>query len=423
MLLTWRDRFLGWDPSRRLIAVCAIGMLALLVWSAFAQVDQVTRGTGKVIPSSKAQVVQAAEPATIADILVRAGQSVKKGQLLVRLDDAQSSSELGQLQTENELLAVRAQRLAQEASGGSLGCADAAACADERRLQQVRVATARSREGALSAAIEQRRRDLQEAQATASSLEDSARLAREQVQMLEPLARQGIVPQTELLSAQRDMVDVQGRLSAARQAAARASAAIREAQADLSSAQLEFRQQALNERSEITTKMAVNQQTIRGAAARQQRNELRAPANGIVNDVQITTVGGFVNAGEKIMQVVPVGDKLLIEARIAPSDIAFIKVGDQANVKVTAYDFSIYGGLHGRVQQVSADSIFDEVERQAYYTVLVETDRSYILRNGQRLPIVPGMICDVEVLTGRRSILSYLLKPVNKALGEAMTER
>ena len=421
--MTLRERFYGLDPSRRLIAVSAAGLLLLIVWSAFAQVDQVTRGMGKVIPSSKAQLVQAAEPATIAEILVRSGQSVRKGQLLVRLDDAQSSSELGQLQTENERLAVRAQRLAQEAVGGALGCEEGTVCADERSLQQVRVATARSREGALGAAIEQRRRDLQEAQATGAALEDSVRLSRQQVQMLEPLARQGIVPQTELISAQRDLVDVQGRLSAARQAAARSSAAIQEAQADLNSARLEFRQQALNERSEVTTKMAVNEETIRGAAARQQRNELRAPANGIVNDVQINTVGGFVNAGEKIMQIVPVGDKLLVEARIAPRDIAFIKVGDPANVKVTAYDFSIYGGLRGRVQQVSADSIFDEAERQAYYTVLIETDRSYIARSGQRLPILPGMICDVEVLTGRRSILSYLLKPVNKAFDEALTER
>jgi adhesin transport system membrane fusion protein len=169
--------------------------------------------------------------------------------------------------------------------------------------------------------------------------------------------------------------------------------------------------------------MAVNAETIRGAEARQQRNELRAPAAGIVNDVQVTTVGGFVNAGQKIMQIVPVGEKLLIEARVSPKDIAFIKVGDRANVKVTAYDFSIFGGLRGFVRQVSADSIFDEAEKQAYYTVLVETDRSYILRGGQRLPIVPGMICDVEVLTGRRSILSYLFKPVEKAFGTALTER
>lgn len=177
------------------------------------------------------------------------------------------------------------------------------------------------------------------------------------------------------------------------------------------------------ERSEVTTKLAVNEESLRGAEARQQRNELRAPADGIVNDVQITTVGGFVNAGEKIMQIVPVGEKLLVEARIAPKDRAFIKVGDRANVKVTAYDFSIYGGLTGRVQQVSADSIYDEIEREAYYTVVIETDSAFIAKDGAQLPIVPGMVCDVEILTGRRSILSYLFKPVNKALDRALTER
>ena len=266
---------------------------------------------------------------------------MKKGQLLVRLDDAQSASELGQLETENQRLAVRAQRLEQEASGGTLGCAPGSVCADEQRLQQARVSTARAQERSLAAAVEQRRRDQLEAQATVAALRDSVRLAREQVQMLEPMAAEGIVPKTDLLSAQRELVDVQGRLSAAQQGAARAQAAISQAQADLNSSRLEFRQQALDERSEVTTRMAVNEQTIRGATARQQRNELRAPSDGIVNDVQVTTEGGFVNAGEKIMQIVPVGDKLLVETRVAPSDIAFIKVGDQAIVKVTAYDFSI----------------------------------------------------------------------------------
>lgn len=411
------------DAPRRLILISALGLAILLVWAAFAEVDSVTRGMGKVIPSSKAQLVQPSEPAVIDEILVRSGQSVTKGQLLVLLDDAQSSSELGQLQTENQRLSVRAERLSQEASGGSLGCEAGSICAEERRLQSARTQAASARERSLAAAIEQRRRDLSEAEATISSLRDSLRLAREEVQMLEPLAAQGIVPRTELLSAQRELTDVQGRLSAAQQAAGRASASISQAQADLSSARADFRQQALDERSEVATRIAVNNETIRGAEARQQRNELRAPADGIVNDVQVTTIGGFVNAGEKIMQIVPVGEKLLVETRVAPSDIAFIKVGDRAVVKVTAYDFSIYGGLEGVVQQISADSIFDEIEREAYYTVLIETDKAAIEHAGQKLPIVPGMICDVEILTGRRSILSYLLKPVSKAFSRAFTER
>ena len=148
-----------------------------------------------------------------------------------------------------------------------------------------------------------------------------------------------------------------------------------------------------------------------------------APVTGLVNDVQVTTVGGFVNSGEKILQVVPVGDRLLVEARVSPKDIAFIKVGDRANVKVTSYDFSIYGGLSGTVRVIGSDSIYDEAERQAYYTVVVETDRSYITKGNQKLPIMPGMICDVEIITGSKSILTYLLKPVLRAFGQALTER
>lgn len=413
----------GWDASRKLIAVSAIGMLLLFIWAAAAHVDEITRGMGKVVPSSKVQLVQAANPATVSAILVRSGQLVKQGQLLVRLDDSQSSSALGQLQTENERLTARATRLEQEGTGTSGDCEEGSACAEETRLSVVRQATARSRQSALAAAVEQRRRDLQEGEATVGSLTSSARLAQDQVNMLAPLAAKGVVPQTELLTAQRELVDIQGRLSAARQGVGRAAAAIREAEAQLSEARLDFRQQALNERSEIATKIAVNEETIKGASARLERNELRAPVTGLVNDVQVTTVGGFVNAGEKIMQIVPSGDKLLIEARVSPKDIAFIKEGDPANVKVTAYDFSIYGGLRGRVRNISADSIYDEVERQAFYSVMIETDRAFLVKNKQRLPIMPGMICDVEIITGSKSVLSYLLKPVLRAFDEALTER
>ena len=421
--MTLAARWRTMPAAQRLIVTAALGMALLFVWAAFAQVDQITRGTGKVIPSSKAQLVQPAEPSVIAEILVRNGQSVKKGDLLVRLDDTQSSAALGELETENQRLAVRAQRLDQEASGGSIGCEAGSACAEEARLAQARRATAQAREASLASAVEQRRRDLSEAEATASSLESSLRLAREQVDMLRPLAAKNIVPQTDLLQAQREVVDLQGRLAAARQAAGRASASIMQAQADLSQARADFRQQALAERSEIATRIAVNQESIRGASARRDRNELRAPADGVVNDLQVSTQGGFVNAGEQIMQIVPVGDKLLIEARISPADRAFVKVGDAANVKVTAYDFSIYGGIKGRVAQVSADSIFDEVEREAYYAVVIETDRAFIEKGGVRLPIVPGMVCDVEIMTARRSVLSYLFKPVNRAFDRAMTER
>lgn len=421
--MTLRERFEVLDANQKLILVAAVTLFLLIIWSSFAQVDEVTRGMGKVIPSSQAQLVQAAEPAVVSDILVRSGERVKQGQLLVRLDDSMAASELGQLETENERLSARANRLEGEAAGSVMGCEPGSVCAEEQRLQRTRFAAARSREASLTAAVEQRRRDLREAEATASALEQSVRLSQEQVRMLEPLAAKGIVPQTELITAQRDLVDVRGRLAAAQQAAGRASASIREAQADFQSARLDFQQQALNERSEVETRIAVNEESIRGASARRNRNELRSPVAGIVNNLQVTTKGGFVNAGETIMQVVPVGDRLLVEARISPRDIGFVSVGDPANVKVTAYDFATYGGLPGTVVEVSADSIYDEIERENYYRVLIETKRSFIEKDSQKFAIVPGMITDVEIITGAKSILSYLLKPVSRAFDTALSEK
>lgn len=416
--------------TRRIILASGVGMFVFVSWASFAQVDEVTRGQGRVIPSSKAQIIQSSEPATILNIVVRSGQPVRKGQLLVRLDDTESSSQLGQIAAENRSLAARAARLGREGNGAAGGdCTPNASgvrpaeCSQEADLQSVRAATQRSRRMALNAAVEQRRRDYGEAQATIASLRSSLSLAQSQVDLLAPLAAKSIVPQTELLNAQREVTEVRGKLAAAEQAASRAAAAISEAQAQVAAAGLEFRQEALDERNQIVAKMAVNSESLRGAAGRQQRSEIRSPANGIVNDVQVTTVGGFVQAGQKIMQVVPVGDKLLIEARVAPRDIAFIKVNDRANVKVTAYDFAVYGGLSGRVVQISPDSLYDEATKEAYFTVVVETDVAYLQNGRRQLPITPGMICDVEVLTGKKSVLSYLFKPFLRARSEAFTER
>ena len=192
------------DPPRKLILVSSLGLAALLIWAAFAEVDSITRGTGRVIPSSKAQLVQPSEPAVVDEILVRSGQSVEEGQLLVRLDDAQSASELGQLQIENERLAARAERLSQEAGGGSFGCEEGSICADERQLQQARVGAAKARERSLAAAVDQRRKDLQEAEATVASLRESVRLAREQVSMLAPLAAHCAADRTAHCPARSD---------------------------------------------------------------------------------------------------------------------------------------------------------------------------------------------------------------------------
>lgn len=400
--------------AQLVIAASAAAFLLFLLWASLAQVDEVTRGQGKVIPSSKLQVITAVEPATVKEILVKSGQEVKKGQLLARLDSPESR----QVQAETESLQARVSRLTAEGTGQHVDCTGLD-CAGEQALRQARESAVQSKISAAQAAADQHRREGAEAAATISSLQGSLALAQKRVTMLEPLAAKNIVPQTDLLDARREVNDLQGRIAAAREQQGRAMAAVREAQAQAAQANFEFRQSALDERSQVAAKIAVNEETLRGARGR----ELRSPVDGVVNDVQVTTVGQYVQPGQKIMEVVPMGDKLLVETRVKPSDIAFIRVSDKALVKVTAYDFSTYGGLQGRVVQVSADSIFDEVEKQPYFTVIVETDRSYLMASGHKLPITPGMMTDTQVITGRKSILTYLLKPVLKARSDALRER
>lgn len=404
--------------SRLIIVASTIGFALFLLWASLAQVDEVTKGQGKVIPTSKLQLIQAAEPATIRELLVRSGQRVHKGELLVRLDDTESSSQLGQIEAETHSLQERSARLEAEGTGSG-----ASVDGDEQALLQARRSALSSKVSALHSTAEQRRRESAEAAATIASLSRSLQLAQENVNRLAPLAAKSIVPQTDLATAQREVVDIQGRIAAAREQQGRAQAAVQEALSQASEAQFTFRQDALNERSQVNAKIAVNQQSLRGAEGKLNKTEIRSPVDGVVNDVQVTTIGGFVQAGQKIMEVVPLGDKLLVETRVKPSDIAFIKVGDRALVKVTAYDFSIYGGLEGRVVQVSADSIYDETSKEAYFNVIVETNRAYLMSQGRQLPITPGMMTDTQIITGRKSILTYLLKPVLKARSDALRER
>jgi membrane fusion protein, adhesin transport system len=397
--------------ARLIIVAVATGFAIFLLWAALAQVDEVTSGQGKVIPSSKVQLIQASEPATVAELLVRSGQRVKKGQLLARLDNPQSR----QIQAETDALEARSARLSAEGTGTS----SSALGGEEATLSAVRHQALSSRVAALRASAEQRRRDGAEAAATINSLSRSLVLAQENVDRLAPLAAKNIVPQTELANAQREVVDLQGRIAAAREQQGRAVAAVSEAMSQANEASFSFRQEALNERSQVNQKIAINEESLRGARGM----ELRSPVDGVVNDLQVNTIGGFVQPGEKVMEVVPMGDKLLVETRVTPKDIAFIKVGDKALVKVTAYDFSTYGGLDGKVVQVSADSIYDEVERQAYFIVIVETQKAYLAKAGRRLPITPGMMTDTQIITGRKSVLTYLLKPVLKARSDALRER
>ena len=346
--------------ARLIIVASAVGFALFLLWAMLAKVDEVTAGQGKVIPSSKVQLIQSAEPATIAELLVRSGQRVQRGQLLARLDNPQSRSDPGRDRGAAGPLGAACRPKARGGSAAALGGEEATLSAVRRQALSSRVAALRC----LGRAAPPRGGggagdDQQPARSLA--------LAQDNVDMLEPLAAKNIVPQTELANARREVVDLQGRIAAAREQQGRAQAAVREAQSQASEARFSSARRRSTSAARSTQKIAVNEQSLRGARGRLGRMELRSPVDGVVNDVQVTTIGGFVQAGEKVMEVVPMGDKLLVETRVKPSDIAFIKVGDKALVKVTAYDFSTYGGLDGRVVQVSADSIYDEVEQRSLF--------------------------------------------------------
>jgi adhesin transport system membrane fusion protein len=413
------------------LLVCAFLGVAI-VWSSLAEIDELARAQGRVIPSGKTQIIQSAEPGVVDDILVREGEQVKAGQLLVKLDDTNTASSQGEVQAKVMALKAQIARLQDEVSGDTahkFACPTDVAqqapgvCESEVSLQLARWQTIQQGEQVLQSRVEQRQRELNQALADKDRLTQTAALAQQKLDLLKPMADKKLISQTEYITAQQAVADSSGQLDAIIQSIAKSEAALQEAQLQVQQAELQFRQDAQTDLTGKLAELASAEQTLRGASDRVSRTDIRSPVDGIVNSLAVNTVGGFVNAGEKLLDIVPVAEKLLIEARLQPSDVAFVLPGQPANIKFTAYDFSIFGGLKGKVQNVSADSIVDPNTREAYYVVLIETDASDLEYRGRKLPILPGMVSSVEILTGHKTVLQYLLKPINKASDEAFHER
>lgn len=415
-----------------IIKIVSLLVVAFLAWAGFTRIDEVTRGEGKIIPSSKMQIIQSSEPGVVRQILVREGERVERGAVLARLDNTSTSSNLGELTSKAYALDAQTARLRLEHDRGldaSYVCPEQVAkaapdvCANEENLRAARKQNLESQLRVLTERIEQKRRELSAAQASLQSTGDSLALARDEMDLITPLAKSQVVAATDLLRARRDVSELEGRQRSGEEAVARVQAEFREANEQLEGQTLNFRQQALSDLTTKLSELSVVRESIRAAADRVNNTDIRSPVGGIVNTLYVNTVGAFVNAGARVMDIVPVEDQLLIEAKVTPRDIAFIHQGQRATVKVSAYDFSIYGGLDGVVEQVSASSVFDDVTRETFYTVLVKTGKSSLRWNGIEHPILPGMICTVDILTGEKSVLNYLLKPLNKARYEALRER
>jgi adhesin transport system membrane fusion protein len=293
----------------------------------------------------------------------------------------------------------------------------------ELRLFQVRKTNFDNQSAILSERLQQRRSELNELKANLDRFTQNLTIAKRELDIKLPLAARKVVPETDVLRLQREISDLTGQVNSATLATPRLEAAIQEAERQLEDHRLNFRQTAQQELNQRLAELGIVDQSFKGAKDRVVRTDIRSPVDGIVNRINFTTVGGVVRPGEVIAEIVPLEDALLIEVKIKPSDIAFVHVGQPAIVRLTAYDFSIYGSLHGTVVNVSPDSITDQNTKETYYAIMVQTKESALRRGGEFLPILPGMIASVDVITGAKSVLQYILKPIVKAKESALRER
>ncbi len=418
--------------ARAILALVALVIASFLAWAAIADVNEIARGEGKVIPVSKTQIIQSSEPGVVQQIAVVLGQVVRKGQLLVQLDNTTTTSTLGESVAKARALGAKVARLKLEEAGQydapfvcpqDILAVAKDVCANEEQLFAADRASYQNKLGVLKERVRQRDNELSEAHANIDRLEENIDGAQRQYDLISPLAKKKLVAETEVLKTERELKDQQGQLKVYQESIDRLEAAVQEAKLQLGDLALELRQQALTDKAQALAELSVVDETIRGASDRVKRTDIRSPVDGIVNTLEVNTIGAYVDPGRVIAGIVPTADTLLVEAKISPRDVAFVRRGQPAIVKVSAYDFSIFGGLEGTVENISADSLVEKEKGETYYLVQVKTERSELERNGKSYPIIPGMVASVEIMTGSKTVLSYLMKPINKARSEALTER
>lgn len=403
-----------------------------IIWAAITRVDEIARGEGKVIPVSKTQIIQASEPGVIQEINVQVGQVVKKGDLIVRLDDTVTTSSLGEAEARFRTLRTQIARLELEQAGDTtspLDCpievekAAPQVCRNEAELLQARRSNFLNKLSVLQERRLQRQKELDEALANISRLTENQAVSRRELELIAPMAKRKLVAQTDLIKVEKELTDINGQLKLSAESLERLRAAVNEASLQVEELALQLQQEALAEKTKALSELSVIEETIRGASNRVARTDLRTPVDGVVNTLEVNTIGAYLQPGSVVAGVVPTSETLLVEARVSPSDIAFIRAGQPALVKITAYDFSIYGGLQGEVATVTADSIYDQNTGETYYQVRVKTETSELRRDGKVHAIIPGMIASVDIMTGQKTILKYLMKPIVKARDEAFRER
>ena len=411
--------------ARALLRWAALVVVALVVWAAYARIDEVTKGQGRVIPSSQLQVVQAVDGGVVEELLVAEGQTVEAGQVLVRIDPTRFVSSLRENRAELLALQARAARLTALSDARPFEPAQALRdeipeiVAQERAHYQSSLAGLEAQLGIARQQLTQRNEELREATGARASAARSLELTDRELAVTKPLASAGAVSEVELLRLERDVNRFRGERDQADAQISRLRAAIREANQKIQDVELSFRNQVRKELSEVSAKLGTLSEGSLALEDRVKHAEVRAPVRGTVKRLLVNTVGGVVQPGAEVVEVVPLDDALVLETKISPRDIAFLRPGQPATVKFTAYDFAIYGGLDAELDQIAADSVIDE-EGNAFFVVKVRTLKNSL---GEGLPIIPGMVAEVDILTGKKSILDYLLKPVLRAKANALTER
>lgn len=414
--------------ARTTVWVVAACLIAALLWARFAVLEEVTTGEGKAVPSSKVQVIQNLEGGIVTEIFVREGQVVNKGDVLLRLDATRFISNRGETEADRLALQARVERLSAEAEGRPMALSQELQeqapqlAEDETALYRSRQQRLESEQNTLREQLRQKTQELAEFRAKAQQYRSSLGLLQQELNMSQPLVAAGAISEVEILRLRRSAVEMRGSLDATNLAIPRAEAAMQEIESKLNESTLAFRTEALKELNEVRTELKKITSTSVAIQDRVSRTTVSSPVHGVIKVLKVNTIGGVVQPGDPMVEVVPLEDNLLIEARIRPQDVAFLHPGQKAMVKFTAYDYTIYGGLKARLELISADTITDE-EGKSFYLIQVRTDKSHLGSDQHPLLIIPGMVATVDIVTGEKSVLDYLLKPVLKARTEAMRER
>jgi adhesin transport system membrane fusion protein len=421
------------EDAPRVVRMTIWGVIAfflfLIVWASFAPIDEVTRGEGKAIPSSKVQKIQNLEGGIVAEIFAKEGEVVEVGEPLLRLDETRFASNKGETEADRVAMALRVERLSAEVEDVPLKIEDSlrqaapSQAASEESLYQSRRQQLQDEVNGLQQQLVQKQQELREFNSKRDQYANSLQLLRQEIGMSEPLVAKGAVSQVEILRLRRSEVETRGELDATALAIPRAEAAIKEVQSKIEETRGKFRSDALTQLNEARTELNKATATSKALDDRVHRTLVTSPVRGIVKQLLVNTIGGVIQPGSDIIEIVPLDDTLVIEAKILPKDIAFLHPGQEAMVKFTAYDYTIYGGLEAKLEQIGADTITDEDKKTTYYPIRLRTEKSHLGSDDKPLLIIPGMVATVDIKTGKKTIMSYLLKPIIKAQTEALRER